>query len=209
MTEPKQIRDIDKLHWKVRRILKKLIANCKEIGLDIVIIETVRSDERQAYLYKLGREIDIENGIVTNVKIPTFHNERVGLAFDIAPLVNGKIPWNGYTNLWNLMGQEGKKLGLTWGGDWKKIVDKPHFQLDEGLKSSDITNGKRPSWFYDEEVSEWAEEYREKLMGLGITDGTSPKNTVTREQEWTMIGRAFNILENRILELEEKIENKK
>jgi hypothetical protein len=23
----------------------------------------------------------------------------------------------------------GKKHGLVWGGDWKSLVDKPHFQL--------------------------------------------------------------------------------
>lgn len=199
MQEPKQIRDINKLHWKVRRLVNKLIENCRNLGLELVIIETVRSNERQAYLYELGRTIDIKNGIVTNVKIPTFHNEIVGLAFDIAPLVNGSIPWNGHSNLWNLMGQEGKKLGLTWGGDWKSIVDKPHFQLDEGLKSSDINNGKRPSWFFDEEISEWAEEHRKFLMDLGITDGTSPKALMTREEQWTMLGRTIKYLKERRL----------
>ena len=42
---------------------------------------------------------------------------------------------------------EGKKLGLTWGGDWKSIVDKPHFEYTEGLKAADLRAGKRPSWW--------------------------------------------------------------
>jgi hypothetical protein len=43
-----------------------------------------------------------------------------------------------------------------------------------------------------QEVSEWAKEAREWCMKVGITDGTDPKGTVTREQLWTMLYRAFN-----------------
>jgi len=28
-----------------------------------------------------------------------------------------------------VIGKLGKKQGLVWGGNWKTIVDKPHFQL--------------------------------------------------------------------------------
>ena len=42
-----------------------------------------------------------------------------------------------------------------------------------------------------QEVSEWAKEAREWCMKQGVTDGTDPKGTVTREQLWTMIYRAF------------------
>ena len=43
-------------------------------------------------------------------------------------------------------GQIGKQVGFSWGGDWKKFPDKPHFQWDDHLKytGSMILAGKYP-----------------------------------------------------------------
>ncbi len=32
----------------------------------------------------------------------------------------------------------GKSLGLEWGGDWKSIVDNPHFQLKTGKSMAQL-----------------------------------------------------------------------
>jgi N-acetyl-anhydromuramyl-L-alanine amidase AmpD len=40
-------------------------------------------------------------------------------------------------------------------------------------------------------VSSWAREAREKLIELGITDGKRPKDTLTREEAWTLIHRVI------------------
>lgn len=32
----------------------------------------------------------------------------------------------------------GKSIGLEWGGDWKSIVDNPHFQLKTGKTMSQL-----------------------------------------------------------------------
>lgn len=42
-----------------------------------------------------------------------------------------------------------------------------------------------------DEVSVWAREAREWAMEKGITDGTRPKDAVTREELWTMLWRAL------------------
>ena len=55
----------------------------------------------------------------------SFHN--YGFAVDVCEFVNGKPYWN--SSNWNLIGELGKEQGLVWGGDWKTLVDKPHFQL--------------------------------------------------------------------------------
>ena len=42
---------------------------------------------------------------------------------DIRDLYNAK--------LLNVVGKIGQSIGLEWGGSWKSIVDKPHFQLPD------------------------------------------------------------------------------
>jgi len=43
-----------------------------------------------------------------------------------------------------------------------------------------------------DDVSEWAREARDWAVSRGITDGTRPKDTVTREEVWTMLYRALS-----------------
>ena len=42
-----------------------------------------------------------------------------------------------------------------------------------------------------DEVSAWAREAHEWAVSRGITDGTRPKDPVTREEVWTMLWRAL------------------
>lgn len=53
----------------------------------------------------------------------SFHN--YGMAFDIA--FAGKDPY-GSSHPWQAVGDLGKSMGLRWGGDFKSIDDKPHFE---------------------------------------------------------------------------------
>jgi peptidoglycan L-alanyl-D-glutamate endopeptidase CwlK len=135
-------RKIEDLHPKVQELCKKHIEACKARGVTIQVTNTLRDAEYQAYLYAQGRTR--AGSVVTNMKEIGPHG--FGLAYDIVPVVNGKAQWNN-TVLWNIAGEEGKKLGLTWGGDWKSIVDKPHFEYTGGLKSADLRAGKRPAWW--------------------------------------------------------------
>lgn len=50
----------------------------------------------------------------------------LGIAVDI---VDGSTtnPWKAKPGFWKALGEESAKLGLTWGGDWKKR-DMPHVQ---------------------------------------------------------------------------------
>ena len=43
----------------------------------------------------------------------------------------------------------------------------------------------------EDEVSPWAKEAHKWAVERGITDGTRPKDPVTREEVWTMLYRAF------------------
>ena len=126
----------------------------KKKGIDLIVTSTLRDAEYQAYLYAQGRTRP--GNIVTNAKYIGPHG--FGLAFDVVPIVNGMAIWNN-NSFWKIIGEEGKKLGLEWGGDWKSIIDKPHFQLTEGLSGAQLRAGKRPSW-WEVKVLDWKEIIR-------------------------------------------------
>ena len=120
-------RSIDDLHEVVKRKCKLHIENCAKRGVHVILTSTLRDDEYQAILYAKGRTSS--GSIVTNLNVTGAHG--LGLAYDVVPVVDGKAIWND-NKMWAIIGEEGKKLGFVWGGDWKKLVDKPHFGIVTG-----------------------------------------------------------------------------
>lgn len=129
---------LDDLYPYVKYLAERLIEECKKQFINIKITQTFRDIEYQNYLYAQGRT---RAGVkITNAKGGnSFHNYK--LAFDIC--INSKAdPYN--VELLNKVGKIGKSLGLEWGGDFKTISDRPHFQYSEGLTLTEIKKGKLP-----------------------------------------------------------------
>ena len=122
-------RDIGELLPDVAAMCRALIAACKADGIDLIVTSTYRDFASQNKLYAQGRTPESKarkEKIVTNAKAgQSMHNFRV--AFDVAPIVNGKVDWNNM-NLWARIGAHGKKVGLEWAGDWTKFKEYAHFQ---------------------------------------------------------------------------------
>ncbi len=110
---------------------------------------TLRNFEEQNELYYLGRSKP--GKIVTNAKAGySVHN--YGLAFDIVLLLdkNGdgifeKASWDTKTDFdndkiadWTEVVNHFKKMGWTWGGDWKSFPDYPHFEKTFGLAPKEL-----------------------------------------------------------------------
>ena len=205
-------RDINLLRSDVAANCHKFVELCKAAGYPVLVTNTVRDDEYQAYLYEQGRTRS--GGIVTNSKVPTFHWVEAGLAFDICKNVKGQEYSD--NNFWKGVSAIGKKMGFTWGGDWKTFVDKPHFQWDAGGKyTSTMVRAKKfppamplyeeeddmteaevikiiEKYFADKEkkqVSSWAKASFEKAKKNGILDGTKPQGNATREQIAAVLDR--------------------
>lgn len=100
-----------------------LLLNAKKAGFNIKITHGYRDPAYQDKLYAQGRTLP--GKIVTNATGKT-SKHCLGKAFDIAFI--GKTPYPANAN-WKAIGQIGKDLGLKWGGDFKSIVDKVHFEL--------------------------------------------------------------------------------
>lgn len=146
-------------------------------GVRLRLAYTYRSIEEQNALYAQGRTKLFDNygrrlGIVTNAPGgKSIHN--YGLAFDIVLLLDkdgngtfetaswdtkadfdkdGKADWMEVVNYL-------KSHGWVWGGDFKSIVDYPHFEktfgntpsilaakLKAGKTTSEVINGKEYKW---------------------------------------------------------------
>ncbi len=131
-------RNIEDLFPPVKRAALELIRRMKEKGYDIGISSTYRDYESQNAIYSQGRTMP--GKIVTNAKAGnSMHNYR--LAFDIFYNKKGD-EYN--DNVLKLAGKTGVEMGLEWGGNFKSIVDTPHFQWTDGLILADLKAGKMP-----------------------------------------------------------------
>lgn len=135
-------REIDRLRSDVAHNCRVLIQRCAAEGLPVAVVETVRDLEYQSSLYAQGRT---KSGkIVTNQKTPSFHWDKVGLAFDICKNVKGHEYDD--ADFFRKCGAIGKEMGFTWGGDWKSLPDRPHFQWDDNgrFTASMVRKGQLP-----------------------------------------------------------------
>lgn len=90
--------------------------------LGFIVTEGLRTAKRQAELKAAGASMTLNSRHLT------------GHAVDIAMMVNGQVRWD-----WPLYGKAGalikriaaeQGVALTWGGDWKRLRDGPHFELN-------------------------------------------------------------------------------
>ena len=124
MDVTKPCRDLNKLSAKGKIACELFLAECKKQGLNVLVTETYRSQERQSYLYEQGRTR--QGIIVTNVKKVGYHNS--GNAWDICKNVKGH-EYDDY-DFFLKCGFIAKRLNIEWGGSWKSFPDNPHFQIN-------------------------------------------------------------------------------
>lgn len=119
-------RDLNELLPVAQTACKLLFQECYKAGIrDIFITETYRSQARQKYLYEQGRT---RPGSIVTWTLSSRHTSRLAWDIAVAP------PKSLYdvTTL-NKVGAIARKLGITWGGDWKNI-DRPHFEVSKSWK---------------------------------------------------------------------------
>jgi peptidoglycan L-alanyl-D-glutamate endopeptidase CwlK len=110
--------NIKTLHRKVQPLARELIVVAQNRGIHIKVTSGTRTFEEQDRLFAQGHVTKARGG---------YSNHNYGLAFDVT-IFNGKDPvWE--SPQYKILGQLGKSLGLSWGGDWTSIVDEPHFEL--------------------------------------------------------------------------------
>lgn len=180
-------RDINLLHPRLRRIIPQIIAECKAQGLPVLVTQTLRTKAEQDALYAQGRTVP--GSIVTNAWYPNSAH-CWGVAFDFCRNVKGR-EYDDSDGFFSKVAAIAKPYGLTWGGDWKNFVDRPHLELTEFMPGASVawlirTYGApevfMKSWALEDDemqryknivdLPEWAQATVDKLVGRGIIAGT-------------------------------------
>lgn len=118
---------IKKLHPDAIGLFQRFIEEAENtLDITLRVTQGLRTFEEQNELYAQGRTKP--GSKVTNAKGgQSFHN--YGISVDLVEMKNGQPNWNfDFKKLKPIA----EKYGIEWGGDFKSIVDKPHFQLSFG-----------------------------------------------------------------------------
>lgn len=113
-------RDINALTPETASMCRAFLAGAAAAGLSVFVTETLRTKERQAFLFASGRT---RSGPELTWTLSSKHLQ--GLAFDVA--FSGANQYPNDPQLWARLGSIGESVGLTWGGRFRK-PDRPHFQ---------------------------------------------------------------------------------
>lgn len=107
------------VHPDLVRVVERAIAITP---VDFMVTEGLRDAHRQAGLVKAGASRTLKSRHLT------------GHAVDIAALVDGEVRWDWplYPRIAAAFKQAAQELAvpLTWGGDWPRLRDGPHFELN-------------------------------------------------------------------------------
>ncbi|MGM9925216.1 MAG: M15 family metallopeptidase [Bacillus sp. (in: firmicutes)] len=119
-------RDIDELNPVAQEACRLFLEECEAAGLDVFITETYRSQARQNYLYEQGRT---RPGPKVTWTRNSNHKSRMAWDIAVSP------PKNLYdASVLKKAGAIAKRLGITWGGDWRDSPDMPHFEVKANWK---------------------------------------------------------------------------
>lgn len=146
------------LHQLVALKASRLIAKAGAIGLQLVIVSTLRDAEAQAKRYALGRtELGPQSRparplglcVTTNAAGESFH--EYGCAFDAFPVLAGypltmsaALEWRAWVALRELAALP--DINLQWGGYQRAegcLRELSHFHYSAGLTAGDLLAGAR------------------------------------------------------------------
>jgi peptidoglycan L-alanyl-D-glutamate endopeptidase CwlK len=129
---------------EVQLLARSLVHAADAIGIQIKVISGTRTYDEQHALFLQGREaLGVVNAARQKAGLPPLSagenrlivtradqgrsNHNFQIAFDIGVFSGSKyLP---ESPLYKAVAVLGKQLGLAWGGDWKSIVDEPHYEF--------------------------------------------------------------------------------
>lgn len=154
-----QCRDTKKLNDLVRVQLELALADLKKQGVNPLVVETLRTKERQYMLYGQGRTTAQCKSAGVPVKYAAPNLSKVtwtlnsihitSFAVDVVPQrkVNGKM-----TAIWNINDKDTQRIivtmekyGFEAGANWNSNPDSPHFQV-KGVKGINYSQSNNTKW---------------------------------------------------------------
>ena len=114
----KSLRRLEGVNPALVQVVKRAI---QITPIDFIVVEGLRTKERQAYLVEKGASKTMNSRHLT------------GDAVDLAPIVNNKVSWDwkDFYPLAEAVKKAAKevKVEVEWGGDFQSFKDGPHWQL--------------------------------------------------------------------------------
>lgn len=114
-------------HPKFSPTLRLLLMEAiKDSPIDFTVLETVRTLERQKELKASGKSQTLKSRHIPSSNISGYCE-----AADIAPYPINWQDLNRFRKLSEHILKKANQLGIpiTWGGNWKSLVDMPHYEL--------------------------------------------------------------------------------
>jgi hypothetical protein len=115
------------LHPSIREAVRRALkAVCNNLGIQLRVTDAFRGEAAQTAALQAGN---------SNAAFgESYHN--YGLAVDVVELQSdGTVNWNThYSAIAYYFCQE----GFAWGGEWRSIQDRPHFECSFGLNWKDL-----------------------------------------------------------------------
>jgi hypothetical protein len=127
--DPRSERNLATLEPTTAKLAREHLRRLAAEGYTFKITSGTRTFSEQAALFAKGRTAPGPK--VTNARPgSSWHN--FGLAYDLTLFQGDKNPvWE--HPAYDLAGRIGEELGLRWGGKFKSLVDRPHFERPIGL----------------------------------------------------------------------------
>ena len=133
-----RIGDASLLEPTTRQLVEGIVSAAHQMGIELMIYETYRSQDRQQELFNQGA-----------TKLRTAGVHHYGLACDLVRTVGGEPCWKGD---FSFLGHLAQSCGLVWGGDWgapnikHNFVDSVHVQRCTVARQADLFAG---IWYPD------------------------------------------------------------
>ncbi len=147
------------------KLVEGVVAAAQQMGIEVMIYETYRSQDRQQQLFNNG---------ATQLRTVGVHH--YGLACDIVRAVGGEPSWKGD---FSFLGQLAHSSGLIWGGDWgapgikHRFVDSVHVQRCTVARQGDLIAGV---WYPDDIYNPYGDGQH-----LFVAAITPPAKAVTKQ----------------------------
>lgn len=115
----RSLNNLKGIHPDMRRVIDRAL---QESPLDFIVIEGLRTMQRQRELYASGESKTMNSRHLTGHAVDLLPIGKEGAAF----------AWPLYDKLGPAVkaAADAEGVKIDWGGDWPKFRDGPHFQLD-------------------------------------------------------------------------------
>jgi D-alanyl-D-alanine carboxypeptidase len=161
-----RVADLALLEPTTRHLVAAIVSAARQMGIELMVYETYRSQDRQQALFNQGA-----------TKLRTVGVHHYGLACDIVRAVGGEPSWKGD---FSFLGQLAQSSGMIWGGDWgaphikHSFIDSVHVQRCTVARQGELFEG---TWYPGASYNPY--EDRHNLLAAATK---APANTSTKRK---------------------------